>query len=99
MGNLFEDSIHHSICECSSIEHTLRFMHNKESGEIYTEVFLWKHKFLKRLWVGIKYIFGYKCQYGHWDCTMMYHKETIKLRDYLDKCIKENKLYRENNEH
>jgi hypothetical protein len=51
------------------------------------------------LWVGIKYIFGYKCQYGHWDCTMMYHKETIKLRDYLDKCIKENKLYRKNNEH
>lgn len=93
------DRTHHVICECSSVEHTIRFIHDPEDREIYTEVFLWKYRFFKRLWVGIKYIFGYKSRYGHWDCTVMTHAQAVKLRDYLDRCVEESSLYGADNEY
>ena len=80
---------HHLICECGSAEHTVRFMHDPEDASFYIDIFLYENKFLNRLWIGLKYIFGYKCQYGHWDCAMMYHEEAAKLRDYLIKSIEE----------
>jgi hypothetical protein len=80
-------------CQCHSEEHTLRFVLSLEDDEyskpeIYTSVFLnppsstWK-----RLWISIKYIFGYKCKYGHWDTFIMRPNDAIRLRIMLDKLI------------
>lgn len=72
-------------CVCGTDEHTLRFKldtHDPNDVELYTSVFLNQYRgFFKRLWIAVKYLFGYKCKYGHWDCTM------IKLED-ADRLIK-----------
>jgi hypothetical protein len=71
------------VCECSSDEHTLRFI--LDDYCIYTDVYLndWQNCYT-RLWVGIKYIFGYKCKYGHWDCFMMNPEDIPRFRKMLD---------------
>lgn len=72
-------------CKCGSDEHTLRFVLDKTDREIYTSIFLNNHfNIFKRIIVAIKYIFGYKCSYGHWDCWIMRDEDTQKLSDMLD---------------
>ena len=47
-------------CECGTPEHNLRFTWDPEWEELFVEVFLSGHYgFFKRLWFGIKYIFGF----------------------------------------
>ena len=55
-------------CTCRLDEHRLVFTYNKDDNELYTSIFLDNYWFLKRVWLGIKYIFGYKCKYGHFAC-------------------------------
>jgi len=83
-------------CICSSAEHTLRFCYfkpNKESkfrddAELYAEVHLNQYRsFWTRVWVAIKYVFGYECQYGHWDVWTLDRKDCERLRDLVDKMI------------
>ena len=92
--------VHHFDCECHSADHTIRF--TVEPGEtdslgawppeLYCEVQLrhWR-PWYKRAWVAIKYIFGYQCQYGHWDCWIMKEKDAEKL----EKVLTEYKIYYE----
>lgn len=80
-------------CACNSDEHTLRYMFSvhewdgtpAKEPEIYTSVFLndWE-PWYKRLWKATKYVFGYKCKYGHWDCTLMKPMDAMKLRKLLE---------------
>lgn len=86
------------VCGCGSDEHTLRFIYIGTDGgkyddmpDLYTSVFLNDYRsFFKRLLVGIKYIFGYKCKYGHWDTfTLAGVEDAKRLRDTLDLYIKE----------
>jgi hypothetical protein len=73
-------------CACHSPEHTLRFIWDDEDNEIYTEVYLCHYfNFFKRLWVALKYVFGYKCKYGHWDCFILNNKDAQRLKDLLNK--------------
>ena len=56
------------ICDCSSAEHqmVLRFDDDKELGRmVYVEIHLVNKRWYERLWMGIKYILGYKCCYGN----------------------------------
>lgn len=58
------------LCECNSLEHQMIFIwfEDDDHKEVYLQVHLVNHdSFLKRLWTGIKYIFGYKSQYGAFD--------------------------------
>jgi len=58
------------ICECSSAEHqmVLRFDDDKDLGrQVFVEMHLVPLVWYKRLWLGIKYIFGYKCKYGNFE--------------------------------
>lgn len=61
--------IEHFICECYSPEHTLRFLYiEEEPKEIFATIHLGNNNnFFKRVWYGLKYIFGYQCRYGHFD--------------------------------
>jgi len=82
------DGTHYFDCGCGSFEHTIRFSLNKEEGEIYTDVFLNQYRhFWKRVWIGIKYAFGYKCRYGHWDCWILDKSDVTRLRDMCDELI------------
>lgn len=61
-------------CICDSSEHVLRVV--KDDNDIYIEVQLHKHhNIFKRMWLAVKYIFGYESEYGHWDCWIIKNKE------------------------
>ena len=80
------DGTEYFECQCGSDEHTLKFILDLDENaepripELYTSVFLNHYQtWYKRLWVGIKYIFGYKSKYGHWDCFTMKHEDADRL--------------------
>lgn len=64
-------------CSCHSSEHLLQFAKFEDEPEVYVIVFLSNYNFFERLWKGIKYIFGYKCRYGHFGETIL-NKEAQK---------------------
>jgi hypothetical protein len=73
-------------CACYSSEHTLRFMYGED--EIYTEVFLNNYKnIFQRLWTAMKYVCGYKCKYGHFDCFILQQKDAQRLINLLSKVV------------
>lgn len=53
------------FCDCHSPEHQLIVLGDEDF--VYLHIHLDKRSFWKRLVAGVKYIFGYYCQYGHWD--------------------------------
>jgi len=80
------------ICSCNSDEHQyLIYYSDNESpnGQVSPTVhihpYLITHKsFWKRVVVGIKYMFGYKTKYGHWDEFMFDPSDADKLQDVVD---------------
>lgn len=69
-------------CSCQHSEHTIRF--STDGEEMWVEVQLKQYRnFKQRLWVAIKYLFGYKCKYGHWDCTNINKKQANRLYYFL----------------
>ena len=74
------------ICDCHSLEHIFCFWHDTDDNEVYLQTHLTNYDgFFKRLWIGIKYAFGYKSRYGHFDCTIVRPEDLQKLKDYLNK--------------
>lgn len=61
------------LCECASSEHQMimRYFEDDPESTVYVDVHLVKRSFWGRLKHGIKYIFGYKSQYGAWDEIIM----------------------------
>ena len=86
---------HYLECDCSSAEHVIRYsfdpdakLNDPTDDYIYTTTFLNQYRsFWKRIWIAIKYIFGYKCKYGHFDCAMINKNEATSLRDFLNEFI------------
>ena len=77
-------------CQCACSEHVLRLVYmegsESEPPELYTDIFLYNpDSILKRIWMGIKYIFGFKCQYGHFDNWMMKAEDAKRLRELLER--------------
>ena len=73
-------------CACHSTEHTLRFVWDDSENTIYTEVFLHQYRnFFKRIWVALRYVFGYKCRYGHWDCFLLNPEDAARLKAMTEK--------------
>jgi hypothetical protein len=75
-------------CRCFSDEHTLKFMIDDGKAnngfaeyepEVFCGVFLEDRSFFKRLWDGIKYIFGYKCRYGHFGNWILRTEDVERL--------------------
>jgi hypothetical protein len=79
-------TIDYVTCSCSSFEHTIRFILDEyeDSCDLYLEVPLMPRPFFKRLWHGIKYIFGYHCKYGMYDCTMLDKEKCQQIIDLLE---------------
>ena len=73
-------------CACHSDEHTLTFRYVPEYNELYTSVFLnQRRNVFKRVWIALKFVFGYKCKYGHWDCFYMRLDDAERLKALLDR--------------
>ena len=72
-------------CDCHSSEHTLRFAWDDEDNSIYTTVFLSQyHRFFKRVWMALKYMFGHQSRYGHFDCFIMQPEDAERLKQMLN---------------
>ena len=83
-------------CKCSSSEHTIRFVIDEsiedESPEVYLEIQLSHYRnVLDRIWGAIKYIFGYECKYGHWDCVILRDEDKQDIIELLENSMKGNK--------
>lgn len=72
-------------CSCGSPEHLLQF--EKDEDYVYVYVLLIGDSFFKRLYNGIKYIFGYKCRYGHFDEILLNQETTKELVEFLNKPV------------
>lgn len=77
-------------CACYSSEHTLKFNYERNdedpfSSEIYTTVYIGcVETFWRRLWKFIKFLFGYRCRHGDFDCFCMRAEDIDRLMYLLD---------------
>lgn len=75
------------ICKCNNIEHQLIFSHFKddEDREVYVSVHLTPEwNIWKRIKMAIKYVFGYKCCYGHFDEFIFKKEDADRLQKVVD---------------
>lgn len=75
-------------CNCGSMEHhfTMTYWPDDYPGErfIYVKTYLFTFdNIFKRARAAIKYVFGYKCKYGHWDEVLLDREKTQELVRYL----------------
>lgn len=84
-------------CSCYHPEHTLRIYFDKEEDRILYfndlcfEMYLSKFSFWKRLWVGIKYICGFKNGCGaYFGETFLNIEQTKKLQNICNDFVKLN---------
>jgi hypothetical protein len=83
---MYDPETHYVTCTCHSVDHTIEFVANDDSEDddlMYVAVQLHRHPWWRRLWVGIRYILGYRSVYGHWDCTSLGELEVAKLQAFL----------------
>lgn len=76
------------ICKCYSPEHQILFRwfgDDLDIGEVYMEVLLNpEYKWWKRVWIAIKYIFGYRCKYGMFDEVVLNKEDIPKLEKIIE---------------
>lgn len=84
------------ICQCHNTEHQLIFSYfpDEEEGDVYVSVHLTpEYNIWRRIWMAIKYIFGYKCCYGHFDEFIFKSSDADKLQKVVNflksNCVKE----------
>jgi hypothetical protein len=85
------DGTEYFECQCFSPEHSLRFVLDLDEGDpgIHTEVYLGSYPWgWKRVWVGVRYIFGYKSRYGAWDCFLLQPADAVRLASLCDRLVK-----------
>lgn len=81
------------LCQCGNPEHQMIMRYfdvdYDDDKSVYVSVFLRNESnFFKRLWLGIKYIFGYRSIYGYFDEFIFKGSDYPKLQtvvDYLKK--------------
>ena len=90
------------ICECQNIEHQLIFSYfeDDEEKDVFVSVHLTPDRWYRRIVNGIKYIFGYKCCYGHFDEFIFKKEDADRLQGVVDllKSSQKSKMVNEKDE-
>lgn len=75
------------ICKCDNVEHQLIFSYFEDFDnckEVYVSVHLYPETNIwKRFINGIKYIFGYRSKYGHFDEFIFNEGDVHKLEEIV----------------
>ncbi len=73
-------------CACYTNEHLVKVVYEPEENEICIEVHLhtW-HSIFRRIWVGLKYVFGYKSRFGQWDTVIVRPGDYKRLADIFNR--------------
>lgn len=84
-------------CDCTSAEHVVR-IGVANWGDDYPCLVIETQlshytKWYERFWLAIKYVFGYKHNYGHWAETQLTGPEVKKLRDVCNEHLEEWEKY------
>lgn len=82
-------------CGCGSTEHTLSFEHSYEEigngfyeNELLVTTFLnQRNGIFYRIWLSIKYVFGFKARDSHFDYTILEEPEVERLINLCQKVI------------
>lgn len=75
------------ICQCNNTEHQLIFSYfpDDEDKDVYVSVHLTpEYNIWKRIKMAVKYIFGYKCRYGHFDEFIFNKQDADKLQSVVN---------------
>lgn len=73
------------ICQCSNTEHQLIFSYFPNEKDVYVSVHLTPdYSIWRRIKMAIKYIFGYKCKYGHFDEFIFNKNDADKLQKVVN---------------
>lgn len=75
-------------CSCKTIEHAWFFVDN-EDDYIYITSFLEEDVWYNRIKNAIKYIFGFKCAYGHFSETILDVESSRELIEFLQGYIED----------
>jgi hypothetical protein len=95
MNKILPSIIHHFDCECTSVDHIVRFeVHPyKKDGqppEMYAQIQLNNYlRWYQRIWPAIRFLFGKPAKDVHWDTWFM----RIEDADKLQNVITEYKIY------
>lgn len=81
------------ICQCGSLEHQVLFQFDPTEGyndSLYINVALNHfYPWYKRIWLGIKFMFGHECRYGHYDEIMLNREAVVRIRDRFNSVLKQ----------
>ena len=75
-------------CACHSPEHLLQFKFFDDDPDpkiVCAYVFLRPEPFYKRIYKGIKYIFGYSSKYGYFDEFILRNEDADKFIELINK--------------
>lgn len=74
------------ICRCEDVQHqfVISTVDFDERPEVYLNVFLYPAGLLKRLVYGVKYIFGHRTVFGHFDCIILKPEDAPRLQSVVD---------------
>lgn len=73
------------LCDCFSAEHQIIVNYDKENKLVYFSVHLITYQnIFKRIWVAVKYVFGYTSKYGHWDSVILNEQDKDKIQKIVD---------------
>jgi hypothetical protein len=72
---------------CSRFEHQVVVINDRQ-GFIEMCIYMIDSNLFKRIWHGIKYLFGYRCRYGYWDEMIFTRKDADKLQKLVDELKK-----------
>ena len=80
-------------CLCTEAEHCLHLRYFDDESKpcehlLYIEVYLQRQRWYKRLWRGLKYIFGYKSRYGDFTEIVYDMEKGEELKIFLDEYLK-----------
>lgn len=68
------------VCACSSLEHQVIIRGYSDGDELYVNIHLnSSDNIFKRIWIGIRFIFGYKSRFGEWDEFVLTKEHLPKL--------------------
>lgn len=70
-------------CDCNSTEHQIVVYPDVEDRMLYLHIHLTSYGFWRRLKAGLKYIFGYKCKFGHWEEFILSEKHSEDISNIL----------------
>jgi len=74
-------------CACHLNEHQINLLYwadEEEEPELYLSPHLCPFPFWTRLWLGIKYILGYRSRYGDYAGLVLFKKDIRMLYDFLE---------------